>query len=72
MDNSRNDILHTVSLTTKDQEAAPHMSTFDKVEKQLLPDYLTQQKSVSQSQIFNPYLLTKELDAFYHVFVDRF
>ena len=27
---------------------------------------------MSQSQILNPYLLTKELDAYYHVFIDRF
>jgi len=41
-------------------------------ETALLPSYLNLQKQGQQSHILNPYLLTKELDAYYHVFIDRF
>ena len=38
----------------------------------LLPNYIKSQRAVSQQQILNPTMLTKELDAYYHVYIHRF
>lgn len=46
--------------------------TTGEVKQKVDESYLKTLNSSKNQAIMNPVLLTKELDAFYHIFIDRF
>ena len=56
-------------LTTVNKEAAGQAQS---LKKQISTSYLKTQQAQASQQILNPSLLTKELDAYYHIFIERF
>lgn len=61
---SNKEILTTVSPQNANME--------DDKKHEIRKRYLGAQMTQTSQQILNPTLLTKELDAFYHIFIDRF